>query len=83
VQELKVRRETPARAVRADALDLQEVVAALVADANVAAWEQRLAETSERIERSGRSTSPRSMNSPSRANARRYLDRQFADLTDA
>jgi chromosome segregation protein len=78
VQELRLRRETLLEQFAATRLELAEVVAALVPEADVTAWEQRLAEIAEKIERLGQ------VNLAAIDEFRKeYLDRQFTDLTDA
>jgi chromosome segregation protein len=83
VQELRVRRETLLEQFTATKLDLAEVTAALVEDANVAAWEQRLAETSDRIERLGQVNLAAIDEFREQSERKEYLDRQFNDLNDA
>ena len=83
VQELKVRRESLLEQFGQTRLVLEEVVAALVEEANVAAWEQRLLETSEKIERLGQVNLAAIDEFKEQSERKEYLDRQFADLTDA
>jgi chromosome segregation protein len=83
VQELKLRRETYLEQFAATRLELQEVVAALAEDASVPAWEQRLAETSEKIERLGAVNLAAIDEFTAMTERKEYLDRQFADLNDA
>ena len=83
VQELKLRRETYMEQFAQTRLELQEVVAALVEDASVPAWEQRLAETSEKIERLGAVNLAAIDEFAEQSERKEYLDRQFADLNDA
>jgi chromosome segregation protein len=83
VQELRLRRETLLEQFAATRLDLSEVTAALVAEANVVAWEQRLAETSEKIDRLGQVNLAAIDEFREQSERKEYLDRQFADLTDA
>ena len=64
-------------------LELQDVIAALVADASVPVWEQRLAETSEKIERLGAVNLAAIEEFAEQTERKEYLDRQFADLNDA
>ena len=78
-----MRRETLLEQFVQTRLELQDVVAALVADANVAAWEQRLAETTEQIERLGQVNLAAIDEFAEQTERKEYLDRQFADLTDA
>jgi chromosome segregation protein len=83
VQELRLRRETLLEQFTATRLVLEEVVAALVEDATVAAWEQRLADTSEKIERLGQVNLAAIDEFREQSERKEYLDRQFTDLTDA
>jgi len=83
VQELKVRRESLMEQFAHTKLVLAEVVAALVAEADVAGWEQRLLETSDRIERLGQVNLAAIDEFREQSERKEYLDRQFADLTDA
>ncbi len=83
VQELKVRRESLLEQFTQTRLVLEEVVAALVPEANVADWEQRLLETSEKIERLGQVNLAAIDEFKEQSERKEYLDRQFADLTDA
>jgi chromosome segregation protein len=83
VQELKVRRQTLLEQFGQTRLVLEEVVTALVEEANVAAWEQRLLETSEKIERLGQVNLAAIDEFKEQSERKEYLDRQFADLTDA
>jgi chromosome segregation protein len=83
VQELRVRRETLLEQFAATRLELADVVAALVPEANVAGWEARLAETTEKIERLGQVNLAAIDEFKEQSERKEYLDRQFADLTDA
>jgi chromosome segregation protein len=83
VQELRVRRETLLEQFAATRLELQDVVAALVAEASVAGWEIRLAETSEKIERLGQVNLAAIDEFKEQSERKEYLDRQFTDLNDA
>jgi len=83
VQELKLRRETYLEQFAQTRLELQDVVAALADDANVPVWEQRLAETSEKIERLGAVNLAAIDEFAEQTERKEYLDRQFADLNDA
>jgi chromosome segregation protein len=83
VQELKVRRESLLEQFVATRLELTDVVAALVPEADVTGWEQRLAETSEKIERLGQVNLAAIDEFREQSERKEYLDRQFTDLTDA
>jgi chromosome segregation protein len=83
VQELRVRRETLLEQFAATRLELQEVVSALVAEADVAGWESKLAEASEKIERLGQVNLAAIDEFKEQSERKEYLDRQFTDLNDA
>jgi chromosome segregation protein len=83
VQELRLRRETLLEQFAATRLELAEITAALAPEADVVSWEQRLAETSEKIERLGQVNLAAIDEFREQSERKEYLDRQFADLTDA
>jgi chromosome segregation protein len=83
VQELRVRRETLLEQFAGTRLDLGEIASALAPQADVVAWEQRLAEASEKIERLGQVNLAAIDEFREQAERKEYLDRQFADLNDA
>ncbi|HET9694801.1 MAG TPA: chromosome segregation protein SMC [Steroidobacteraceae bacterium] len=83
VQELRLRREALVEQFAQTRLELQDVVAALVEEANVHAWELRFAETSEKIERLGAVNLAAIDEFAEQTERKEYLDRQFADLNDA
>jgi chromosome segregation protein len=83
VQELKVRRESLLEQFTATRLELTEIVAGLAEDADVTTWEQRLAEAGEKIERLGQVNLAAIDEFREQSERKEYLDRQFADLTDA
>jgi len=83
VQELRLRRETLLEQFAATRLELAEVVAVLVPEADVTAWEQRLAEIAEKIERLGQVNLAAIDEFREQSERKEYLDRQFTDLTDA
>jgi chromosome segregation protein len=83
VQELRLRRESLFEQFAATRHELAEVTAALDPAADIVAWEQRLAETSERIERLGQVNLAAIDEFREQSERKEYLDRQFTDLTDA
>jgi chromosome segregation protein len=83
VQELRVRRESLLEQFGTTRLELAEVTAALVEEASVATWEQRLAEAGEKIERLGQVNLAAIDEFREQSERKEYLDRQFADLNDA
>jgi len=83
IQEARVRRESLLEQFAATRLDLAEVGGSLPEDATIEAREQELTEVAERIERLG-AVNLASIDELREQTARKeYLDRQFADLTDA
>jgi chromosome segregation protein len=83
VQELRVRRESLLEQFTATRLELAQVVAALVPEADVAGWELKLAEAAEKIERLGQVNLAAIDEFREQSERKEYLDRQFADLNDA
>jgi chromosome segregation protein len=83
VQELRLRHGGLSEQFVATRLDLAEVVAALTDDAQIADWEQRLADTGAQIERLGPVNLAAIDEFREQSERKEYLDRQFADLTDA
>ena len=83
VQELRVRREGLLEQFAATRLELADVVAALVPEADVVRWEQRLAEAADKIERLGQVNLAAIDEFREQSERKEYLDRQFADLNDA
>ncbi|MGQ0429271.1 MAG: chromosome segregation protein SMC [Gammaproteobacteria bacterium] len=83
MQETRVRRESLLEQFAATHFDLERVTAALTEDASVTAWDQQLAEVAERIERLGAVNLASIDELKEQSERKEYLDRQFADLTDA
>ncbi len=83
VQELTLRRESLLEQFAQTRMELTEVTAALVPEAGVAEWEQRLADTAGKIERLGQVNLAAIDEFREQSERKEYLDRQFADLTDA
>ncbi|MGH8129375.1 MAG: chromosome segregation protein SMC, partial [Steroidobacteraceae bacterium] len=83
MQETRVRRESLLEQFRATQFDLEQVTAALPADATAAARDQQLAETAEQIERLGAVNLASIDELKEQSERKEYLDRQFADLSDA
>jgi chromosome segregation protein len=82
-QETHVRRAALAEQFAETRYDLAEVLANLAADAQVAAWEQSLAETRADIERLGQVNLAAIDELKEHTQRKEYLDRQFADLSAA
>jgi chromosome segregation protein len=82
-QEIRVRRESVAEQFAATHFELQALLAALPPEAAVAAWEQTLAETAEKIERLGSVNLAAIEEFKEQSERKEYLDRQFTDLTEA
>ncbi|MGQ0383529.1 MAG: chromosome segregation protein SMC [Gammaproteobacteria bacterium] len=83
MQEARVRRESLIEQFAATQFDLEQVAANLPGEASVAAWDQQLAEVAERIERLGAVNLASIDELKEQSERKEYLDRQFADLTDA
>jgi chromosome segregation protein len=82
-QETRVRRESLQEQFAATGCELAAVAATLPPEAGVAQWEQTLAETRERIERLGQVNLAAIDEFREQSERKEYLDRQFADLTEA
>lgn len=82
-QELKVRRETLLEQFTATQFELDAVYREMAPEADVAAWEQALAELSHKIERLGQVNLAAIDEFQEQSERKEYLDRQFKDLTDA
>ncbi len=83
MQETRVRRESLFEQFSATQFDLEQVTAALPEDATAVAWDQQLAEVAERIERLGAVNLASIDELTEQSERKEYLDRQFADLSDA
>jgi chromosome segregation protein len=83
MQETRVRRESLVEQFTATQFDLERVTAELAADASVIGWDQQLAEVTERIERLGAVNLASIDELKEQSERKEYLDRQFADLSDA
>ncbi|HEY7752291.1 MAG TPA: chromosome segregation protein SMC [Steroidobacteraceae bacterium] len=83
MQEARVRRESLLEQFVATHFDLEQLTGALAADATVAVWDQLLAEIGEKIERLGAVNLASIDELKEQSERKEYLDRQFADLTDA
>jgi len=83
MQEARVRRESLLEQFSATQFDLVQVTAELLPDATVAAWDQQLVEVAERIERLGAVNLASIDELKEQSERKEYLDRQFADLSDA
>lgn len=82
-QELKVRRETLLEQFKATQFELANVYQEMAPEADVAAWEQQLAEVAGKIERLGQVNLAAIDEFKEQSERKEYLDRQFKDLTDA
>ncbi len=83
MQEIRVRRESLLEQFNATHFDLNQITAALPDSATVAAWDQQLAEIAERIEHLGAINLASIDELKEQSERKEYLDRQFADLSDA
>ncbi|MBC7984922.1 MAG: AAA family ATPase, partial [Candidatus Obscuribacterales bacterium] len=82
-QELRVRRESLMEQFKATQFNLDTVLAEIVAEADVANWEETLRETSGKIERLGQVNLAAIDEFKEQSERKEYLDRQYKDLTDA
>jgi chromosome segregation protein len=82
-QETRVRRESIAEQFAATRFDLAEVLAALVAEAEVATWEARVVDCQTDIDKLGQVNLAAIDELKENTERKEYLDRQFADLTSA
>ncbi|MBS0373495.1 MAG: chromosome segregation protein SMC [Proteobacteria bacterium] len=82
-QETRVRRESVAEQFAAMRFELEAVLAGLVPEATAPAWEQNLAEVEGKIERLGQVNLAAIDEFKEQSERKEYLDRQFADLTEA
>jgi chromosome segregation protein len=82
-QEARVRRESLLEQFAATRLELDAVRAQLPAEATVLAWDEALADLQGKIERLGAVNLASIDELKEQSERKEYLDRQFADLTDA
>jgi chromosome segregation protein len=82
-QETRVRRESLMEQFAATRFELEAVIQGLVPEATVPTWEQNLAEVAGRIERLGQVNLAAIDEFKEQSERKEYLDRQFADLTEA
>jgi len=82
-QETRVRRESLAEQFAATGTDLAAVNAAIPVEATVQQWEQTLTETREKIEKLGQVNLAAIDEFREQSERKEYLDRQYADLTEA
>jgi chromosome segregation protein len=83
MQETRVRRESLIEQFAPTQFDLEQLTTALPEDASVVNWDQRLAEVGEKIERLGAVNLASIDELKEQTERKEYLDRQFADLSDA
>jgi len=82
-QETRVRRESLHEQFAATRFDLASVLAELTPDATAAVWDANLAEVGGKIERLGQVNLAAIDEYKEQSERKEYLDRQFADLTEA
>ncbi len=82
-EQVRVRRENIVEQLAATQFEFAALMAALDAEANVAAWEAQLTETGAKIERLGQVNLAAIEEFKEQSERKEYLDRQFKDLTDA
>ena len=83
MQEARVRRESLMEQFAVTHFDFAAVNSALPPEARVPAWDQELVETNERIERLGAVNLASIDELKEQSERKEYLDRQYADLSDA
>ncbi len=83
VQEARIRRESLMEQFTVTKYELTDLQAALAAEASVVAWDESLTEVSARIERLGAVNLASIDELKEQSERKDYLDRQYADLTDA
>jgi chromosome segregation protein len=83
MKEARVRRESLVEQFGATTFELEQVTGALPVDSSVASWDQQLIEIAERIERLGAVNLASIEELKEQSERKEYLDRQFADLSDA
>lgn len=82
-QETRVRRESLLEQFAATRFELEAVLAGLAAEATAAVWETSVAEVEGKIERLGQVNLAAIDEFKEQSERKEYLDRQFADLTEA
>ena len=82
-QETRVRRESLSEHFAATRFEFDAVVAGLAPEATAGVWEQNLAEVAGKIERLGQVNLAAIDEFKEQSERKEYLDRQFADLTEA
>jgi len=82
-QETRVRRESLMEQFAATRFELEAVVAGLVPEASVVAWEASVAEIEGKIERLGQVNLAAIDEFKEQSERKEYIDKQFADLTEA
>jgi len=82
-QELKVRRETLLEQFTATQFELATVYQEMPPEAEIGAWEQTVADLSQKIERLGQVNLAAIDEFKEQSERKEYLDRQFKDLTEA
>ncbi|MFO0453397.1 MAG: chromosome segregation protein SMC, partial [Pseudomonadota bacterium] len=82
-QETRVRRESILEQFAATKFELEAVLQGLVPEATAATWEQNVAEVAERIARLGQVNLAAIDEFKEASERKEYLDKQFADLTEA
>jgi chromosome segregation protein len=82
-QEVRVKRETIVAQLKEDGRPLEEVLAAMIAEAEVGAWAEKLAETEQRIARLGDINMAAINEFAEQSERKQYLDAQLADLSEA
>jgi chromosome segregation protein len=82
-QQVRVRRESVAEQLTATGFKLEDLLAALAAEATLERWESELAEAKGKLERLGQVNLAAIGEFKEQSERKEYLDRQCKDLTDA
>jgi len=82
-QEIRVRRESLMEQFTATNFELEQVLSGLTDDCSVAAWEEKVNDVTERIGKLGQVNLAAIDELTEQSERKEYIDRQFADLTEA
>ncbi len=82
-QDVRIKRETIVAQLKEESLELQQVLDAMPAEAEVGGWAEKLAETEQRIARLGDINMAAINEYAEQSERKQYLDAQLADLNEA
>jgi len=82
-QEIRVRRESLMEQFTATNCELEQVLAGLTDDCSVEAWEEKVTDVTERIAKLGQVNLAAIDELNEQSERKEYIDKQFADLTEA